>query len=542
MALIKIDGHELEVENGTTILEAAKSLEKEIPHYCYHPGMTIVASCRMCLVKVEGMPKLTPACSTRIGEMPPQRKVDGKYDMVISTEEQTVKDAQESVLEFLLLNHPVDCPECDQAGECLLQDYSYKFGKDRSRFEFEKRVPPRKDLGPNMMLISTRCILCSRCVRFTQEISGTNELMVRQRGYDSQIDLFPGQSLDNKMSMNTADVCPVGALVTKDFLFKPRNWRYEKTRSVCPGCSVGCNINIESLEEDNQIYRIKPEENQAVNQWWMCDDGRLLYHTYAKLKRLEHPMLRKGDELARNPWRMTLKAAVSKLKSFSVGEVAAVGSGYATNEENYLLQKIAREGFGAQHVAINDSFPKEDDIVYKQFTIKGEKLPNYQGASDMLNSKDTLSDVLKAIDKGTVKALYWLGGSPEDTLDAQQLEILKKLDYLVVQDIRESALSNLADVVLPGASAYEKDGTFTNFQGQVQRIRPAILPPKAAKTDLEILRELVSLLDMPKVLSPLKVFGEIAAAVDGYGGMSYKALGNAGIKKGEGVAATETAG
>ncbi|MCB0295408.1 MAG: (2Fe-2S)-binding protein, partial [Calditrichaeota bacterium] len=174
MALIKIDGQELEVKNGTTILDAAKEVNKEIPHYCYHPGMSIVASCRMCMVKVEGMPKLTTACSTRIGEMPPQRKVDGKYDMVVTTNSDEVKQAQESVLEFLLLNHPVDCPECDQAGECFLQDYSFKYGKDRSRFEFEKRVPPRKDMGPNMLLIGTRCILCSRCVRFTQEISGTD--------------------------------------------------------------------------------------------------------------------------------------------------------------------------------------------------------------------------------------------------------------------------------------------------------------------------------------------------------------------------------
>ncbi|RMF57040.1 MAG: hypothetical protein D6748_12100, partial [Calditrichaeota bacterium] len=289
MPLIKIDDQELEVQSGTTILEAAKQIGKEIPHYCYHPGLTIVASCRMCLVKVEGMPKLTPACSTRIGEMPPERKVDGKYDMVISTGEEVVKTAQESVLEFLLLNHPVDCPECDQAGECFLQDYTFKYGKAHSRFDFPKRVPPRKDLGPNILLISTRCILCSRCVRFCKEISGTNELMVRQRGADSEIDVFPGESLNNKLSMNTADICPVGALVTKDFLFKPRNWRYQKTQSVCPGCSVGCTIQIESMEEDNHIYRIKPVFNPHVNQWWMCDDGRLLYHVYDKLNRIEYP-------------------------------------------------------------------------------------------------------------------------------------------------------------------------------------------------------------------------------------------------------------
>jgi len=207
--------------------------------------------------------------------------------MVISTNDEVVKDAQESILEFLLLNHPVDCPECDQAGECLLQDYTYRYGKDHSRFEFDKRVPPRKDLGPEVLLVSTRCILCSRCVRFTQEITGTKELFVKNRGARAEIEVYPTQSLDNKLSMCVTDICPVGALVTKDFLYKPRNWRYQKTRTVCPGCSVGCNVQIEWMEEDNRIYRIKPVYNEHVNQWWACDDGRLLYHAYGKLPATE---------------------------------------------------------------------------------------------------------------------------------------------------------------------------------------------------------------------------------------------------------------
>lgn len=533
MAFIKIDDKELQIPNGTTILEAAKQVDIEIPHYCYHPSMTIVASCRMCLVKVQGMPKLTPACSTRVGEMPAEKKADGKYDMVVFTREAEVKGAQESVLEFLLLNHPVDCPECDKAGECLLQDYSYEYGKDHSRFDFAKRVPPRKDLGPNMLLITTRCILCSRCVRFTQEISGTNELMVRDRGYHSEIDLFPGQSLDNKLSMNTADICPVGALVTKDFLFKPRNWRYEKTQSVCPGCSVGCNIQIEYLEDNNQINRIKPVYNADVNEWWMCDDGRLLYHTYKKLERLEYPMLRKDGQMQRGHWRLTMKAVAAKLKEFSADEIAFVGSGYATNEENYLLQKIAREGVKTGKVALDDTFYREEDIVYKKFTIKGEKLPNYRGASDMLKTDMDFSGVLKEIDKGNIKALYYLGGSPLFTLAESDLEILKKLDYLVVQDIQRTPLTDIAHAVLPGASAYEKEGTFTNYKNRVQRLRPAVLPPMAAKTDFEILQELLDMFDLPKVLRSQKAFDEIAAAYEEYHGLSYAKLGNQGSIAGQ---------
>lgn len=541
MPLIKINEQELEVQSGVTILEAAKQIGVEIPHYCYHPGMSIVASCRMCLVKVQGMPKLTPACSTRIGEMPPERKVDGKYDMVVLTGDEEVKNAQESVLEFLLLNHPVDCPECDQAGECLLQDYTFEYGKAHSRFDFSKRVPPRKDLGPQILLISTRCILCTRCVRFCKEISGTNELMVRQRGADAEIDLFPGQSLDNKLSMNTADICPVGALVTKDFLFKPRNWRYQKTESVCPGCSVGCTVRIEHLEEDNKIYRIKPVFNPRVNEWWMCDDGRLLYHTYQKLNRLEYPAVRKNGQLQRGHWRLTLKEVVKKLKEFPAEAVAVVGSGYATNEDNYMLQKFAREGLGTQHVAIDDTFVKEDDIVYKRFTIKGEKLPNYQGASDMLQTGTTLSDLLKKIDKGEIKALYLLGGSPYFTLPDSAIETLKKLDYLVVQDIHNTPLTEIADVVLAGASAYEKEGTFTNYQNHVQRIRATVMPPMAAKTDFEIFHELFDLLDLPKLLRPKQAFDEIARSIEGYQGMTYHALGMFGIRKGEEVVESEAA-
>lgn len=531
MPLIKIDDQELEVQSGTTILEAAKQIGKEIPHYCYHPGLTIVASCRMCLVKVEGMPKLTPACSTRIGEMPPERKVDGKYDMVISTGEEVVKTAQESVLEFLLLNHPVDCPECDQAGECFLQDYTFKYGKAHSRFDFPKRVPPRKDLGPNILLISTRCILCSRCVRFCKEISGTNELMVRQRGADSEIDVFPGESLNNKLSMNTADICPVGALVTKDFLFKPRNWRYQKTQSVCPGCSVGCTIQIESMEEDNHIYRIKPVFNPHVNQWWMCDDGRLLYHVYDKLNRIEYPSIRKDGELQRSHWRMTLKEVLRKLKEFPPATVAVVGSGYATNEENFMLQKFAREGLGTEVVAIDDTFPREDDLVYKRFTIKGEKVPNYQGALDMLQPQETLSGLLKKIDSGEIKALYFLGGGPDFTLTDEMLNTLKKLDYLVVEDIKYSPLTEIAHVVLAGASAYEKEGTFTNYQKHVQRIRAAIMPPRAAKTDFEILHEFFDLLEMPKFLRPKQVFAEITSTIKEYEEMDFSQLGDWGISQ-----------
>ncbi len=535
MPLIKINGIEAEVPAGVNIIEAAKQLGIEIPHYCYHPGLKVVASCRMCLVKLEGFPKLVPACQTPVREAPPDRKVDGKYDMVITTNDEVVKDAQESILEFLLLNHPVDCPECDQAGECLLQDYTYRYGKDHSRFEFEKRVPPRKDLGPEVLLVTTRCILCSRCVRFTREITGTNELFIKNRGARAEIEVYPTRSLDNKLSMCVTDICPVGALVTKDFLYKPRNWRYQKTRTVCPGCSVGCNVQIEWMEEDNRIYRIKPVYNEKVNQWWACDNGRLLYHTYEKLPRLEYPMIRQNGELQRTNWKQAYQAVINGLKAFDGNAIAFVGSGFLTNEENFLLGKLAREGFGSSNVVLNEQFAREEDVVYPRFTIKGEKVPNYQGAQDALQPTLSPADFFQKVKDGAIKAVFWVGGGAGTNLTEEQLEALKTVEFLVVEDIAQSPLTELAHVVLAGASPYEKEGTFTNYQGRVQRIRQAIMPPLAARADFEILEALLDLMDVAIYLRPAKAFADLAATIKDYQGMSYDLLGEQGWQKGEPV-------
>ncbi len=539
MPLVKIDGKELEVEAGVTVLNAAERLGIKIPRYCYHPALKIVASCRMCLVKIEGMPKLVPSCSTTINAMPDERKVDGKYDMVVTTNDKEVKDAQESIMEFLLLNHPVDCPECDQAGECELQDYSFKYGKGYSRFEFEKRVPRRKDLGPEVLLIGTRCILCSRCVRFTQEVSGTNELIVQKRGYTAEINTFPGVSLDNKLSMNVVDVCPVGALVSKDFLYKPRNWRYDKATTICPGCSVGCNIQVETLAESNEIYRIKPVENQDVNQWWMCDEGRLLYHQFAKLPRLEYPAVRENKEMKRTNWRNALKSVADNLQKFKGEEIAVVGNGYATNEENYLIKKVLAKGLGIKTLALSNKHKKEEDAVYPKFVVKGEKLPNLQGAQDTLGKTVTFDTVLKHIDKGEIKALFFLGGDPNFTLNEKEIEIVKKLDFLAVQDIASNPLTELAHVVLAGSSAYEKEGTFTNHQGRVQRIRPVVMPPHAARPDYDILRDLGQLLQQEVPVNPKKAFGELSGTISGYGDMTLEAVKSGGALKT--TAAGETA-
>jgi NADH-quinone oxidoreductase subunit G len=244
MPLLKIDDREVEVAAGTTVLDAALADGIEIPHYCYHPALEIVGSCRMCMVEVEGMPKLQVSCNTRVGNAPLDKKVDGKYDMVVHTMTDTVKKEREHTLEFLLLNHPLDCPVCDQAGECFLQDYSFRYGRAHSRFEDEKRVRPAEDLGAGVVINQNRCIMCTRCVRFTREISGTGELFVQQRGNSTKISVLEGKPLDNLLAGNVTDICPVGALLSKDYIHRNRIWNLDRQPSVCQECSVGCNVDI----------------------------------------------------------------------------------------------------------------------------------------------------------------------------------------------------------------------------------------------------------------------------------------------------------
>ncbi|MFQ6673857.1 MAG: 2Fe-2S iron-sulfur cluster-binding protein, partial [Fidelibacterota bacterium] len=300
MPLVKIDDVEFEVEAGTTVLEACRSQGIEIPYYCYHPALEIVGSCRMCLVQVEGMSRLQTSCSTIIGEMPPERKVDGKFDMVVRTGTEVVRKERENVLEFLLINHPLDCPVCDQAGECYLQDYSFEYGKAHSRFREAKRVRPNEYLGSKIVINHNRCIMCSRCVRFTREISGTGELFVESRGSFSRISVMEEMPLDNLLAGNVADICPVGALLSTDYIHKNRIWNLSKQPSVCTDCSVGCNIDV--YFQGHEIYRVNPRENAEVNEHFMCDVGRYGFHRYEEVDRVTAPLIRSGDSVSEISW------------------------------------------------------------------------------------------------------------------------------------------------------------------------------------------------------------------------------------------------
>ncbi len=520
MPTIKIDGKEITVEPGTTILQAALNNGIEIPHYCYHPALRIVGSCRMCLVEVDNVPKLLPACATVVN--------DG---MEVRTNTDKVKDARKSVLEFLLINHPLDCPICDKAGECYLQDYTFQYGTAHSRFIEQKRVRPTKDLGGNILLYRNRCIMCTRCIRFFEDVVGEPYLAVENRGYHSEISIFPGKGLTHKMTGNIVEICPVGALIDKDFLFHARVWNLKRTKSICPGCSAGCNVYLE--HKDNKIYRIRSRENAEVNQQWICDDGRYIYHRYEELERLEHPMKRISDKLSKTNWQEAISIIRDRLallkRSKEMDTVAVVGSAFASNEENYLLYKIFYDELGCENFYVHQREPQEADIVYKSgFTIRGDKSPNRKGAQLILGDQ---VDFWSQIKKGKIKVLFFLGGDLDLTLDDAQKDLLRKLEFLAVLDFQQNDLVQLANVVLPTTYFAEAEGTYVNENGMVQRFQPALTPPGEARPGVQVLLDLYRALNPEvKMASPADVMNDLAANKKEFEGISYFKLGDHGLK------------
>jgi len=367
MVTVTIDGKPIQANEGQTIIEVARANGMEIPHFCWHPKLTVAGNCRMCLVDVEKNPKLVIACSTQVTE-----------GMIVHTANERVIHARQAVMEFLLINHPLDCPICDEAGECKLQDYAYSHSIGASRFDEDKvHKPKRVELGPNVLLDTERCIMCSRCVRFCDEIAHKPQLTFTQRGDHVELTTFPGETLDNPYSMNTIDICPVGALTSRDFRFKARVWEMSATESVCPGCSRGCNIF--TWVRNNEILRLTPRFNPDVNDYWMCDAGRLnsFRHVNADT-RLKSPQMRKDQELAEVGWDEAIARAASELKTFRKSEIAVIASPYSTNEDIYLLQKFAHDILGTRQMAFRmHEVPGDQDEIL----IRADKTPNARGAT-----------------------------------------------------------------------------------------------------------------------------------------------------------------
>jgi NADH-quinone oxidoreductase subunit G len=556
---VTINDRTVEVEAGTNLIEAGFKAGVQIPHYCYHPRLTVVGQCRMCLVKIDGMPKLQAGCSTQVMK-------DG---MVVHTELPEVREAQKGMMEFLLINHPLDCPICDQAGECGLQDYAFKHGVSYSRFQFEdKRTYPGREripLGGNVMLNMNRCIQCTRCIRFTQEIAGTGELGFFHRGARTEIGTFPGKQLDNQLATCVVDICPVGALTSTRFRFAERVFYLAKQPSLCTGCEVGCNITIEHRR--GAIKRYKPRFNPDVNDYWMCDHGRASFESYrgdAGQPRLTAPRLRRhaGNldatvsllarpealpaaspeppaagapgpaaaariaphptahgggaaphqaEVAPVSWKEALDVVARHLRSkSSAGAIAFLGSGFLTTEEAYLFAQLA-DVTGTPHRSVAVETGPERHIPNLNGGLTGrEAAPNRRGAelAGLGGGGGTAEAAAASPASFDAASLLHGDGAARCAVlvvcdsafgaaawDAATVARLRRAQALIVFGWADSPLAQAADVALPVATHAEKDGSFVNVEWRVQRFEHAFPPPGQARPAVEALSELLARYD-----------------------------------------------
>lgn len=464
-----INGVELEVKEGTTIIQAMTENSQRIAHYCWHPGLSVAGVCRLCMVEIEGNPRVQIACNTVVTE-----------GMKINNTSEKVKDAVKWGLDFHLINHPLDCPICDQAGECGLQDQYMEYGRYNSEMA-EKKQKKHKvvDLGPTVVLDSERCILCSRCVRFTDEVSKTNELGIFNRGDHAEIGTHEGKKLDNKYSLNTVDICPVGALTSKDFRFKQRVWYLKDAETVCNGCSTGCSVKVYFNKEG--LFRVKPKYNPEVNGYWMCDDGRNIYRFSNKESRLL-----KGAVYTNKHWESEMHAgsatkdAYLALKPFSGEEVSLVLTGQLTSEEYESIISTFVETYKTKNIYhwVNNpnQFAEFDGLL-----IRGDKNPNTKGLQQVFEKhgiKTHFKDLEDRLKAGKIKNLVVFG--PENTEVFPDLNEklnlftqAKKLIYFSSADTSElkKYKGDNSLTLIPLKTYVEKNGTFVNFQGKAQTFK-----------------------------------------------------------------------
>jgi len=524
MPSFELDGKTVEFEPGEKILSAAMRAGIQIPHYCYHPGMSVVATCRMCMVDVIDMgngrpaPKLQTSCS-----------MDAVEGMKVETMNEKVKDAKELVMEYLLINHPLDCPICDQSGECVLQDYSFEFGSGKSEMEYSKRVYGWRDIGTFVALERNRCIHCTRCDRFTREITGTNEFGMFNRGHELTVDTYSDRPMTNQFQGNMADICPVGAITEKEFRFKRRVWKLKKTPSICVGCSTGCNVTIEY--DKNEVFRLKPRDNPDVNRWWMCDQGRLTYKDLnIRENRIAHPLGKTAEGFQEISWENAFSAIREKISELqpTSNEVIGLVDTHASNEELYLFKKLLKEGFDSDQLFFPDlewEQPVSDFFINSLIT--SDKSPNRAGAR-MLGLKGAKSseEVTSKIPNGTKVLLVF--GKPFE--DENLLSQAGNIPLVINIAAWQSGWSETADVTLPGRLHSEKDATYTNKAGRVQRVNTAIRAFHKTRPDWMILCGLMELLDVDnKADSAEAVFQELSENEKGFQGLQWESIGSDGI-------------
>jgi NADH-quinone oxidoreductase subunit G len=539
---LTIDGRQTTVEKGKTVLQAAIESGISVPYYCYHPGIGIDGSCRVCVVKIEKMPKLQTSCSTICA--------DG---MVVSTRTDDVVAARAGVFEFLLINHPLDCPVCDKGGECPLQDFSYTFGPDQSRMEFPRRVFDGEgvkgdvDFGPTLMLNRQRCILCTRCVRFMRDVEGDAQINIIDRGYGSEIATFQEEGVHSLISGNLMDVCPVGAITTRDYRFKSRPWDNPNAAdTICTQCAKGCSTTawIKAKPEwakGSSLIRFTPRANPEVNGYWMCDIGRFNYHWIESDDRLRQPLERDASGAQRPaPWPQVLSALgkrIAEVGRANPDSVKFLLSAHASHEELFLFRQLA-EALVGNTSAINLSWrvsPKTQP-EHTKFKVPAVDAPNVNGARMLglvagvpgeAQGPADISALRAAAAAGRVSALFVFDPGPEgsigDTAWITELRSAGKLPLLIVQGVLMTPLALAADFVLPGASYVEKEASYTNEQGRLQGTAAAIAPVGDAMEDWQILVSLGAELGVPlEYTSAARVRADIAArfpSVEGFAGL-----------------------
>ena len=532
---VQIDGVWHQFPKGTRVIEACEQAGSYVPRYCYHKKLSSPGNCRMCLIEM-GLPRLGPnrkpeldADGKPVINWMPRPQISCAQDvaegMGVRTNSSLVKECQRGVMEFLLINHPLDCPICDQAGECRLQEFSVEYGTSASRFlEHKVKKPKNVVLGPRVTLDDERCILCSRCIRFCQEIAKDDVLGFVDRGSYTELTAHPGKQLENNYSLNTVDICPVGALTSTDFRFKMRVWFLKETKSICTSCATGCNTIIGTRED--VIYRQTPRENNEVNSCWMCDYGRLNFDYIQSDRRLLEPRIASEERLVATDWPIAIAQAARQLKQLLGSEIAIIASGRMTNEELWLTMQLART-LGVELIDIVPRTGPGDAIL-----LSRDRNPNTNGARLLGVTSEpgaNLAAITEAVKSGRVTALIALGENPMRLgISAEQLE---NLSAFIVMDILSNTATEYATVVLPAFAFAEKRGSMINGEGRLQRLNRAVRAPGQARDDWEILRDVIQACSGPNSIYSIEdVFRQMAEVVPQLAGLSLNKIGDLGLQ------------
>ncbi len=535
---VQVDGEWIQVPRGTRMIEACKIAEQDVPHYCYHTKLSSPGNCRMCLVQmgmpprplpgqdpdygkdgyqeINWMPRPVIACANTVTE-----------NMGIRTTGELVEECRNGVMEFLLINHPLDCPICDQAGECSLQEFSVDHGRGFSRFqEMKVKKPKNVDIGPRIRLDDERCIMCSRCIRFMDEVADDPVLGFIDRGTHTKLTVHPGRILDNNYSLNTADICPVGALTSNDFRFQMRVWFLKETKSIDTNCGTGCNTVI--WTRGNEIFRVTPRENNDVNSCWIPDSHRLNFHYLHAESRLTDPLVKSSGKHDVADWFDALNHTAERLRGYQRGEVAIIGSGSMTNEELFLLKRLA-DTLETDLLSLVPRFGESDGRL-----ISADRNANTTGAQLIWASEDPFAklDAIRAgVANRKIKAVVVFYENLLEEAGFQAAD-LNRLDFLASNHILANRTAQASEVVLPGAGFAEKRGSLVNVTGRLQRLNQAIQPPEGAMDDWEILRDLIRALDDNEPARHLleDVFREIADEVEEFEELTLSRIGDLGVQ------------